>query len=445
VFRILLLFALIALPIRAWGQVPGGTDRLSLEQAVTLALQSNRLVKVAEIDVQKAANDIKAARTRRLPAFEADVLELRLFHSVDLAFAAGAFGGTPQTGPIPLQDTVVKSPPAFSSIMLFRATQPISQLFQIHLGLDALNVGREIAGEKLRGERQDVANNVRQLYYGLSQTQSSMVASQDALKSYQEVQRVVEDLVKQEAALEGDRLSVQAQVAQEEHKLRVIENSAMTLKEQLNVVMGRDVRTAVDITPVPEESVFEIDMVAAERRVLDQRSEVREAALKIKQADLDVRLKRAERIPEVAATIGFLGLFNIDVLPAAISGAGVVAKWDVWDWGRKTQEAEAKKHTADQARLGLQEAQARVVVDFHTKYRKVADASSLLRVLRLARDAAREKLRVTTEQYRQQAITFKDVLQAQAALSERTEQYQQALASFYAAKADFERALGGDQ
>jgi outer membrane protein TolC len=47
-------------------------------------------------------------------------------------------------------------------------------------------------------------------------------------------------------------------------------------------------------------------------------------------------------------------------------------------------------------------------------------------------------------QYRQQAVLLKDLLEAQAGLAHANDQYQQALLGLWTAKADFEKALGED-
>jgi hypothetical protein len=67
-----------------------------------------------------------------------------------------------------------------------------------------------------------------------------------------------------------------------------------------------------------------------------------------------------------------------------------------------------------------------------------------LSVIQLDRDAAREKLRVVTKQYRAQAALLPDVPAAQAALGQASDRYHPAVPSFRAARADFERALGAE-
>ena len=61
---------------------------------------------------------------------------------------------------------------------------------------------------------------------------------------------------------------------------------------------------------------------------------------------------------------------------------------------------------------------------------------------RLQLEAEREKLRVLINQYEQKVALSKDVLQQRSAVESATSQNTQALLSFWAAKADFEKSLG---
>jgi outer membrane protein TolC len=66
-------------------------------------------------------------------------------------------------------------------------------------------------------------------------------------------------------------------------------------------------------------------------------------------------------------------------------------------------------------------------------------------VARLAQESSVEGLRVAKNKYSVEAVLVKDVLQAQVGLEQSNSDYQQALTSFWNARADFERALGEDQ
>jgi outer membrane protein TolC len=69
--RLAILSGLLAIATVTWGQEAVGPVGavLTLEQAVALALQNNRQVQNASLEVGKKIDQAAAARTSRLPAF----------------------------------------------------------------------------------------------------------------------------------------------------------------------------------------------------------------------------------------------------------------------------------------------------------------------------------------------------------------------------------------
>jgi outer membrane protein TolC len=69
--RLAILSGLLAIATVTWGQETVGPVGavLTLEQAVALALQNNRQVQSAALEVGKKTDQAAAARTSRLPSF----------------------------------------------------------------------------------------------------------------------------------------------------------------------------------------------------------------------------------------------------------------------------------------------------------------------------------------------------------------------------------------
>ena len=81
-------------------------------------------------------------------------------------------------------------------------------------------------------------------------------------------------------------------------------------------------------------------------------------------------------------------------------------------------------------------------IEINSRYRTLAEARAYLAVAETAQTAAREKLRVRTNQFQIQAAMLTDVLQQRSEVASMNDRYQQALVAFWSAKADFERAVG---
>jgi outer membrane protein TolC len=64
--RSVFIGTLLLLPANVWSQTSAG-ELLTLEQALALALQANRNVENAALEVRKAEDSVAAVRTRRLP------------------------------------------------------------------------------------------------------------------------------------------------------------------------------------------------------------------------------------------------------------------------------------------------------------------------------------------------------------------------------------------
>ncbi len=93
----------------------------------------------------------------------------------------------------------------------------------------------------------------------------------------------------------------------------------------------------------------------------------------------------------------------------------------------------------------IREAENRVLVEVNDKFRQVEFRRAELGVARLAQQSALENLRVVKNKFALQAALMKDVLQTQVSLEQLNNDYEQALTSYWNAKADFERAVGEEQ
>lgn len=420
-------------------------ETLTLEQAVALALGENRQVKSASIEVGKYSDKLAALRTRRLPEFKFYTLASQLLTPMSFTFEKGAFGTYPGIGPIPDKTTEISTPRRPTYYLSGQINQPLSQLYRINLNLKQAGVGQQIAEQQLRLQRQTIINNVRRGYYAILQTQSSLRASEEAIRLYQELDRVTGEYVVQQVALKSEGLEVRTRLEKAKYDALTLRDQMATQKEQFNQLLGRDVQTEFSVTPVPALSNDETDLQAARERALQQRPEIREAQLKVKYAEYDRKIKKSEYIPEIGLAFSYVSPMNTNFLPKNVASLGISVSWEPFDWGRKKREVSEKVRAIEQAELALREAENNVRAEVNAKYRKMQQSRQMLAVSRLSQESSIEKLRVVGNRYKLQASLLSDVLNAQTALAEADDQYQQALLAFWSARADFEKAVGGDQ
>jgi outer membrane protein len=198
---------------------------LSLDEAIHIAIANNRSLKIASLEVEKTKWEIAELKTKRLPSIKSTVLGSQLLNELSFTFKEGAFGNFPSTGPIPDKDTKITTPRRPTVYVVGQVTQPLSQLYKLHLGVRAQELDSRLTSEKARAERQTLVKDVKQAYYAVLQSESALEAAEANVEQYQELDRVVLQRVSQEASLKTDSMDVTARLAQEQYSVVHLRNT----------------------------------------------------------------------------------------------------------------------------------------------------------------------------------------------------------------------------
>src|SRR4029079_16190701 len=132
-------------------------------------------------------------------------------------FAEGPFGTYPGVGPIPSSDTAITTPTKPAFIVDASIAQPLTQLKRLNLNVALSEKSRDAERETIRSTRVSLVNEVKRLYYAILQSESAIDARGFAITRLREVQRVVDDRLTQQVALQSDLLDVRTRLAQAEH------------------------------------------------------------------------------------------------------------------------------------------------------------------------------------------------------------------------------------
>ena len=415
---------------------------LTIDEAVALAVKGNRQVRSAALGVDAAQQETAAQRTSRWPQFQTYVLGGEALRPISFTIPEGALGVYPSTGPIPGKNSQVTTPRQFTGLVFAQASQPLSQLWNIHLSVISSRIAEDLARETLEQQRQDTAHSVRDLYYQIAETQTQIGDAESNERYLVELNAETDRNLVQLAALKGDSLSVRAKLSQQRYQLLSLRDTEQTQKESLNRLLGRDLSTPFSVEVQPMPTPEEIDLQAARREAIEQRTEVRQARLQAKNAEIAVRQERAQYIPDVSATLTYVTLPNVSFAPQNVLQAGFLFKWQPFDWGQKKHKSESLRDSANQATLSEQDAEQQVILDVNAKFRSLTEARALLDATALSEEAEREKLRVVVNRYGQKAALLSDVLQQEEAISAAGSNYENAVAAFWRAKAGFDRSLG---
>jgi outer membrane protein TolC len=421
------------------------SELLTLDDAVRMALDHNRAIERASLSGNRIDDEIAAAKTRRLPQFKFSSTTGMLLTKPTITFEKGAFGDYPGIGSLPGDNTTITSPRKPTVLLTGEAALPLTQQRRISLGIQLLQLDKKISEQEVQLTRQEVVKQVRQTYYSILQTQSSLDAVEHSLALLQELSQQTSQYVRVGTALDGDLLNVKARLAQAEYEKAALLGPLATQKEQLNHLLGRPIELEFRVGTTVEANWIP-DLPEARVRALASRPEIEQARLKLQQAGVDRRKKQSEYIPDVSLAVTYYSAMNMSSsFPSNMAIAGVQASWEPFDWGRKRSELAQKDKTIQEASVALKEIEDKVRIEVGSAHRKMKEARMMLSASRANQDSSREAARLATVRFRREAALLKDVLEAQANMAAANDSTQKALLAYWSARAELEMAMGEQQ
>jgi outer membrane protein TolC len=426
-------------------------QELTLDDAIRIALTSNRSVKNAAIDAAKFDERKASLKSQFLPSARVFAFAAQPVAPFDFILGRGVLGVDSGQVPIPQSDVKLETPVRPIGVAAVTVTQPISAIPTIRKGLGLIDIEKRLADEQTRLERQTLVREVRQLYYGIQGLQSSLRAAQESVRLFQEVERITSQYVEKRQVLDVDYLDAQLHLAKAIESVLDLENQRETLKSKLNRQLGRAVQTEFTVPEITEAADASLpdalqDVSEAKLRALAQRPEARQAQLRIEQAKSEIRIASAGFNPSVAAE--FTGIETTPVnslLPRQVGIAAVGLTWEPFTWGRKKHELALRREELQETVNKEEDVKAQVEVDVAEQFRRLQLAIARLHVASLGRQMAAESLRVAQKQYEVQFSLLKTVLQAQALLESSDADYHRTLTELWTARAEYQRALGEEQ
>lgn len=439
----LALLTCVVIPLSSVAQESADpTPALNIDDAVRIAVANNRNLKIVSLQLDSSKEHLAAEKTRRLPAFNTYLFASQLLEPISFVVPAGQFGTYPIIGPIPATDSPIKTPSKPTAYVFATASQPLLTLYKINLYIHGQQLNVEQAAQRVLEQRLSIVDDVRQAYYSIVEIQNAIDASQASIKQFEELDRITLQYVSEQVALQSDSLEVKAKLAQEQYRLLQAQDKLVTAKETLNNLMGRDINTDFHAVNVTELSPDEENLPAAQAKALQQNPKMKEAEISVRQAENARRQAKAQYMPDLGLSFHYMSPFGVNFVPTNVMNAGLEFSWDPFDWGRRQHDVNEKTIGVTQSKLSLDDTKNNILINVGNQYRALHEARMAVSVAEAKRVSSAEKLREVTLQYQEKTKLLRDVLQQQASVESAESDYNEAMASFWTAKANFQKAIG---
>lgn len=330
---------LLATPALAQTSPEGPIRRLSIQDAVSLALEQNLNVQVERLNPRISDLSIAQARTAWTPSIGTTFSTTGTDSPVN-SFLVAAEGGANKTTDRRLTTEVSYTQlfewggtasaswdnsrqtsnslftnfnPTLRSNMSFQYSQPLLRNREIDSARQQLlvtNKNREISDVQFRQTVVTTTRNVKSAYWDLAYAVGSLALNQQSLdlarQSLRDTRARVEigtmapiDIVEADAevaAREEGVIVAQAAIEQAEDRLR-----ALVLDPSAPDFWG----TRLELTDTAPFQVAPIDLDAAVRNALDVRTDLRQARKSLESNDINLRYARNQTLPDVDVQVNY--------------------------------------------------------------------------------------------------------------------------------------------
>ena len=394
-FAVLLLLHVCTLV--AQESKPPSPRRITLDEAVQLALKHNHVVRIAGYKVEEKEHAKDVTRSAYFPILRNDSNVLNVTDTQFIAIPAGSLGTVGGT-PLPARSVILNQGGHTFVTSGTGLTQPLTGLWKVKSANDIALAELNATRDKARQTENAVALRVHQLYYRILIAGAHREATQAKIKATEEVQRERTELVKFGSTLEEEAIESRAQSLEAKQDLLSTELQLSDLTMQLDDAIGLPLTTPLTL----EAGVREVGEIC-EREVclhaaLEAHPEIAEARAEIEKASAAVRLAKRQYLPDVEAFARYSYQDNVPFLARNFGTFGVHVGYDLFDGGRKRAAVGEHKAQLAQAQENLARVTEEIELRVETAYNKLERTRQMVKVSEELLTLRSESRRVTVQQ-----------------------------------------------
>jgi outer membrane protein TolC len=418
----------------------GAPPALALDQAIDIALKANLGVKQAVEEVRAAEATRNQSITQFLPTLSTSYSYL--YRDREQVQSIG--------GPVGAGDFVINPRDEYNFVTSFN--QPIFTGFALINQYRIADLGLDRAEISAKLKRQDVILDTKNAYYQILKTQKLVEVAEQTVVQINAQKEVSENFYKVGMSPLNDLLQSQVRLANAKQALITALNNLEIAKSQFNTVLRRSVTSPVAVVDILDFIPFDKDIQFCLDAARTNRLELQVADLNIDLAQRQVDLSEKDFFP----TINLQGNYTRrgeewdvsggdGISDAAFWNVQATATWEFWQWGRSLYGRKEKLSRLSQAKISRADTRDKIDLEVKQAFLRIQESEKNILTVEKAIEQAKENLRITEEQYKEQVATQTDVLVAQTLLTETMTNYYNALYDFKIARAVLNRAIGQEE
>ena len=416
--------------------------RLTMTEAVDLALQQNRVVKIARLEVQENQQKKASARSLYFPTLKNESNVLHISELQNITIPTASFGVIPGVVSFPPRDIVIDQGKLNLVLSGTSLVQPLTQLLRIKQENKIAQAEVATSQSEVKKAEVEVALKVHEMYYTLLVAELNRRAAQQEI-GYAEVdlQESTDD-VKNGSALKVAEIGSRARLLESKHSLMTLELQIADLNSQFNDLLGLPLDTKLELDPGVKTEVVLPAKDQCVRMAWVENPEIRSAEEAVRKADAAVAAARTKYIPDITAFARHSYQNGVPFLVHNFGTVGVNLTYDIFDFGRR--RAEVRQHEAQvrKAQENLERLKDEVAVQVDRTYNKLERTKNMVEVAQQLVALRSEGERLASNQSQHGLVLVSERRKAGAEVYKAQADLLQANLAYVLARAELDRTIG---
>ncbi|WP_077418456.1 TolC family protein [Chryseobacterium sp. JV274] len=378
---------------------------LSLDEAVQLGIQNSKNLKIDAAKIEEATADLLEAKNRQLPELKVSgsYMYLPIKPNVDIKLPGVSGAGGPEVHQV-LYGSANLSVPIYSG-------------GRIKYGIQSAKYLVEASKLSTENDKIAIAYNVAQAYNNLFKANQSIKVFEENLAASQKRDETFLKMENNGLIARNDRLKANLQTSNIELQLLEAKNNYNIANINMDLLLGIPEITelVVDENYIEEGSdVKPVDFYVTEAR--ENRKDLQALAQQRKAAELGSKAAKAENLPSIAFTGGYVAADIpkfLTVYNAINVGIGVSYNLsNLWKENSSLRQSQAREKQLAATDELLND---NIKLDVNREYQNTDYSKKRIVVFEKSAEQANENYRITKNKYDNGLATMTELLDADAA------------------------------
>lgn len=446
IFRILTLTTIVIAPmilkaqdtlsvLRQTQEPQGSTPlRLTLEQALQIALSENNTVKMADMTIEKTGYAKKGSYASLYPNVNVSSSYQRTLKKQVMVMD---MGGNPMEIKVGRDNNISAS--ASASMPLVNASLWES------LKLSGMDV--EMAVEQARSSKIAMVKQVKQAFYAVLLAQESYNVMNQVYENAQKNYEKTEQRFNVGKASEVERLRAQVTMMSAEPNVSSAENAVLLATWQLKAVMGIDLGTEVEVVGELKDYTEKLLTPYVSEDDLSNNSSLLQFDIQDRMLESTLRMQKKQYLPTLAATINYnysaMGDDSLSWFPS--STAALSLSIPIFDGFQKRYTIKQTKVARNMLALQREDTERNLRIAIRNYNDQMALCVKNYQAANATVEIAQKSYDISEKMYEVGKATMVELNDAQVSLLQAQLTQAQAIYNFMVTKASLDELIGKEE